>query len=230
MWVHRPLKIGAIGNRRRGRPQAEPSRASVSWSQAFFCILCAPHRVFVLAGCIQLDGWTQPKYLANFIGGIYSVISFLISVIGFYLYVLAPYLFGALLNAAIASACRRRRNLPHSRGPRDRPVRQPLEESRPNVTVSSVIREMDCRRVILEICFWDRFYDQRIAIAQVRKPRTGESLSTVTFVLCPPSSLWEGETFLARVPDKQLGDFEKVRKGVYRLTSVLYIDDSEEEL
>jgi hypothetical protein len=27
-----------------------------------------------------------------------------------------------------------------------------------------------------------------------------------------------------------LGDFEQVRKGVYRLTSVLYVDDFEEEL
>jgi hypothetical protein len=32
-----------------------------------------------------------------------------------------------------------------------------------------------------------------------------------------------------QVPDEQLGDFEEVenRKGVYRLTSVLYVDDSE---
>jgi hypothetical protein len=158
------------------------------------------------------------------------VIHFLLSVIGFYLYVLGEHLLGALVNSAIAGLWRNLRNPPRSRGTGDRLVRRPLEESRANVTVSSVVTEMDGRSVILETCFWERFSDQRIAIAQVRKPRAAESLPTVTFVLCPPDNLWEEEAVLVQVPDNQLGDFEQVRKGVYRLTSVLYVDDFEEEL
>jgi len=182
------------------------------------------------------------RYLASFIGSFYSVISFLLSVIGFYLYVLSPYLLGALLSG-IASAFRRLLGPPRYRASRDRPIRpdvalprsrdhsleRPLEEPRPHVTVSSVIREMDCRSVLLDICFWERFYERRFAIAQVRKPQAGESRPTLTFVLCDPSSLW-GETVLVRVPDNQLSDFEEVQKGVYRLTSVLHVDDLEDQL
>ena len=88
---------------------------------------------------------------------------------------------------------------------------------------------MDGRSVLLEVSFEEGFSGHRTAIAWVEKPRAGQPLPTVTFVLSAPDDYFGTETYAVQVPDEQLCDFEEVegRKDVYRLTSVLYVDDFE---
>jgi hypothetical protein len=110
----------------------------------------------------------------------------------------------------------------------ERAVRRLSKEYKPTFDVSKLIA-MDGRSVVLEMWFRRIFY-KRIAIATVVKPRAGEPVPTVTFVLCNPASIFEGTTFEVQVPDEQLGDFEAVRKGLYRLKTVLFLDEVVSEI
>jgi hypothetical protein len=92
------------------------------------------------------------------------------------------------------------------------------------VVVSRVIGAMNGRRVQMQVSFGDGFYYRRVVIAWVEKPRVREGLPIVTFVICPPGDYVRD--CLVQVPDEQLGDFEEVtgQRGVYRLTSVLNLE------
>jgi hypothetical protein len=165
------------------------------------------------------------------------VIGYLVFVIGFYLQFLVPEILGRALFAAVrlfvTLAVRPEKSLKTtsvSGRPASSVTRRP-KVHKSELKVSSVVRAMDGRSVLLEISFGEGFHHHRRAIAWVDKPHAGEPLPTVTFVLSPPDDDCGAGTLLVQVPDEQLSDFEEVenRKGVYRLTSVLYVDVSETE-
>jgi hypothetical protein len=183
---------------------------------------------------MQLDGWIYPKYVSSFIGDIHSVVGYLVSVIRFYLRFpefYAPYILWVPCRVLVALAARGKKT-GKTISMTDRPVssatRRP-KVHKSELKVASVVGAMDGRSVLLEISVGEGFHNHRTAIAWVDKPRAGKPLPTVTFVISPPDDDWGGATNLIQVPDEQLGDFEEVenRKGLYRLTSVLHVDDSE---
>jgi hypothetical protein len=164
---------------------------------------------------------------------VHAVIGYLVLVIGFYLQVLGGLMVQALFDGLCYVIFRRKRTR-KTTFLADRP--DSLRAHHPKVDkseikVSSVVAAMDGRLVQLEISFSEGFHHHRMAIAWVKKPRPGEPLPTVTFVITPPDDDLGAETYLVQVPDEQLGDFEKVenRKDVYRLTSVLYVENSVSE-
>ena len=164
---------------------------------------------------------------------IHAVIGYLVLVIGFYLQVLAGVMVQALFDGLFYLIFRRKRTRKTSflADPPDslRTGRPKVDKS--EIKVSSVVGAMDGRLVQLEISFGEGFNHHRMALAWVKKPRAGEPSPTVTFVISPPDEDYGGETYLVQVPDEQLGDFEKVenRKSVYRLTSVLYVEEFKSE-
>jgi hypothetical protein len=180
-------------------------------SPVLFCILCAAWRVFVLV--------------------IHAVIGYLVLVVIFYLQVLGQLMLEALF-AGLFDVVFRRKKTRKTSLLADRPdssVTRPLKAHKSEP--SSVVGAIDGRPVLLEISFGEGFHHHRTAIAWVDKPRVGQPLPTVTFVISPPDDDRGGETYLIQVPDEQLGDFKEVenRKRVYRLTSVLYVHVSESE-
>jgi hypothetical protein len=169
-------------------------------------------------------------------GIIEAVIGYLGLVVVFYLQVLLPQIIGGLLAALLAGPKKRRKislvtDRPDFLPTTDAEDLNPdlTEGSKSNLTVARIVGAMDGCRVLLKLSFGDSPHYHRVAIAWVRKPRAGKRLPTVTFVLLPPDEPWPGRMYEVQVPDEQLGDFEEVenRKGVYRLTSVLHVDDSE---
>jgi hypothetical protein len=166
---------------------------------------------------------------------VHAVISFLVSVVIFYLKFLLPEILGrALLGAPrlFFPALRMKARKTTSAG--NRPTSFPMCRPRvhnPELKVSPVVAAMDGRSVQLEISFGEGFYRYRTALAWVEKPRAGKPLPTVTFDLSAPDDDWGTKTYLVQVPDEQLGDFEEVedRNRVYRLTSVLYVEDGVRE-